>query len=70
MCTVPGMKLPTWSEVENREYDDWTVDRIVVDTSKNVSDCIDELLSELSRIAAQPCSQPNLPHKAAAGQLP
>ncbi|MDP2681127.1 MAG: AAA family ATPase [Rhodoferax sp.] len=70
ICTVPGMKLPTWNEVENREYDDWTVDRIVVDTSRNVSDCINELLSELSRIAAQPCDQPDPPHKAAAGQLP
>lgn len=54
MCTVPGMKLPTWNEVENREYHDWTVDRIVVDTSRSVADCIDELLSELSRIEAQP----------------
>ena len=70
MCAVPGMKLPTWSEVENREYDNWTVDRIVVDTSRSVSDCIDELLSELSRIEAQPCGQPDLPHKAAAGRLP
>jgi hypothetical protein len=42
------MKLPTWNEVENREYHDWTVDRIVVDTSRSVADCIDELLSELS----------------------
>ena len=54
MCTVPGMKLPTWKEVENREYHDWTVDRIVVDTSRSVPDCIDELLSELSRMEAHP----------------
>lgn len=66
-CTVPGMKLPTWNEVENREYDDWTVDRIVVDTSRSISACIDELLSELSRIEAQPSGQPELEHKAATG---
>lgn len=35
--------------MENREYHDWTVDRIVVDTtSRSVVDCIDELLTELS----------------------
>ena len=51
-CTVPGMKLPTWNEVENREYHEWTVDRIVIDTSRSVEDCIDELLSKLSRIDA------------------
>ncbi len=48
VCTIPGMKLPTWNEVENREYHDWTVDRIIVDTSKSVADCIEELLSKLS----------------------
>lgn len=65
MGTVPGMKLPTWAEVENREYHDWTVDRIVVDTSRSVADCMDELLSALSRMEAQPCGQADLPHKAA-----
>jgi predicted kinase len=58
-CTVPGMTPPTWNEVENREYHDWIVDRIVVDTSKTVADCIDELLSELSRIEAQPIIPPD-----------
>jgi predicted kinase len=49
--TIAGLQLPTWTEVETREYHDWTVDRIVVDTSgKRAADCIDELLSELSRL--------------------
>ena len=48
---VPGLRLPTWKEVENREYHDWTVDRIVIDTSKkSETECLDELLSKLSRI--------------------
>lgn len=67
-CTVPGMKLPTWNQVENREYHDWTVDRIVIDTSRSVEDCIDELLSKLSRIDAQPIIPPDLAHKAAQGR--
>ena len=47
---VPGLKLPTWDDVENREYDAWTVDRIVIDTAKPLTECIDELLAELTRL--------------------
>ena len=47
--TVPGLRLPTWQEVEDREYHEWTVERIVLDTSfRSESECIDELLSRLS----------------------
>lgn len=46
--TIPGLRLPTWQEVEDREYHHWTVDRIVLDTSrKPEGECIDELLSKL-----------------------
>lgn len=48
--TVAGLRLPTWREVEEREYHAWTVDRIVVDTAgKPVETCVEELLSALSR---------------------
>ena len=47
--TVPGLRLPTWQEVESREYHAWTVERIVVDTScRREQDSIDGLLSRLS----------------------
>ena len=47
--TVPGLRLPTWQEVETREYHDWTVRRIVLDTSRRSElECIEELLSKLS----------------------
>ena len=47
--TVPGLILPTWLEVENREYHNWTIERIVIDTSGRLeSECINELLSRLS----------------------
>lgn len=50
---VPGLTLPTWQDVENREYHEWTVDRIVVDTAgRSTPQCADELASELSRIAS------------------
>jgi hypothetical protein len=46
--TVPGLILPTWLEVENREYHNWTVERIVIETSGRLEDeCINELLSSL-----------------------
>jgi len=63
------MKLPTWDEVENRVYDPWTVDRIVVDTSgKCVEDSVEELFSELLRLDAQPCNALDLAQKAAQGR--
>ena len=47
---VPGLKLPTWNEIENREYHDWTVERIVVDTAgRSRMESATYLLSELSR---------------------
>src|SRR5215510_3035242 len=33
ISTVSGLKLPTWRDVANREYHDWTVNRIVIDTA-------------------------------------
>ena len=46
--TIPGLRLPAWQEVESREYHDWTVERIVLDTSgRPEGECIDELLSRL-----------------------
>lgn len=45
---VSGLKLPTWNEVQSREYEDWTVDRVVVDTAgRSEAECASELLSEL-----------------------
>lgn len=47
--SVPGLRLPTWSEVEAREYDEWSEDRVVLDTfARSENESIDELLSELS----------------------
>lgn len=47
--TVPGLRLPTWSDVENREYHPWTGDRVVIDTAnRSELECVVELLSQLS----------------------
>jgi predicted kinase len=47
--TVPELRLPTWQDVESREYHEWTGERIVLDTSQRaVEACLDELLYKLS----------------------
>lgn len=43
--TVPGLRLPSWSEVDNREYERWTTGRIFIDTAgRTKKECFDELL--------------------------
>jgi hypothetical protein len=39
--------LPTWHDVTEREYDAWTVDRVVLETSdRSEQDCLDELIAK------------------------
>ena len=46
--TIPGLELPTWDEVARREYDRWTVDRVIVDTfNRSEESCLDDLLARL-----------------------
>jgi predicted kinase len=46
--TVPGLRLPTWAEVERREYHRWTRPRVVVDTAGRTEDaCFADLLFAL-----------------------
>ncbi len=46
--TVQGLRMPTWAEIASREYHDWIVDRIVLDTSGTLPDeCLDELITRL-----------------------
>lgn len=45
---VPGLKLPTWRDVENREYHDWSRERIIIDTAgQSDTDCFDALMDAL-----------------------
>jgi predicted kinase len=46
--TVPGLRDPTWKEVQEREYQPWGQDRILLDTSgKSIDTSFEELLSNL-----------------------
>ena len=54
VAEVSGLKLPTWSEIENREYHDWTVDRVIVDTAgRSKMECASDLFSRLSHLAVR-----------------
>ena len=45
---IPGLKLPTWDEVVEREYHCWTKDRIIVDTAgRSEAECVDTLKKQL-----------------------
>ena len=46
--SVEGLRLPTWEEVERREYSEWTTPRLVIDTSgRSEEECFDELIGWL-----------------------
>ncbi len=41
---IPGLHLPGWEDVIDREYDDWMSDRFIIDTAgKSVSESLNEL---------------------------
>jgi predicted kinase len=65
--SIPGLTLPTWQDVAAREYDDWTVARVVLDTfGRSERECLDELLAKLS-VPNKPtrAAGPNGQHEAA-----
>ena len=45
---MEGFKLPTWEEVEQRDYQEWGKERIRIETSNRpVDECIEELLGKI-----------------------
>lgn len=47
-ATVAGLRLPTWPDVERREYHAWTTERIVLDTAgQSEAACLATLLTKL-----------------------
>ena len=52
-ATVPGLRLPTWQDVQQREYQEWTTERIQLDTAgRSASECLETLVESLSRSEA------------------
>ncbi len=45
---INGLKLSAWPDVENREYHDWSRDRIIIDTArKSVTECLHSLIDAI-----------------------
>ncbi len=50
-----GSMTPTWREVQDREFADWTAERVVVDTAgRRVLDSERELLLRLDELRSSP----------------
>jgi predicted kinase len=47
-ASIPGLPLPNWTDVLNREYHAWTRKRVLIDTAgRTVEESVSELLSKL-----------------------
>ena len=45
---IENLKLPNWSDIENREYHNWESERIIIDTaSKTIDESINELCDKI-----------------------
>lgn len=52
VADIPGFVLPTWNDVEGRQYDDWDRDHIVIDTAhKSVAESLITLGEKLEGCA-------------------
>lgn len=49
---IKNHSMPTWGDVQNRDYDEWTTDRIVIDTAdKSIDDAYSELREKIHPLA-------------------
>lgn len=49
---LAGFRLPTWEEVQHREYEAWTRAHVVIDTArKPLEECVAELVSKMPSVA-------------------
>lgn len=45
---ILGFNLPSWEEVQKRDYHEWKKERIVIETSnRQLAECVDELMKKL-----------------------
>ncbi len=48
---ICNLKLPTWQDVVNREYDPWTGDRLIIDTAgQNITESVITLIQALTEM--------------------
>jgi predicted kinase len=63
---IDGFTLPTWEEVQARDYEAWDRARILIDTSgRAIKDCVAELMEKLKFPAsAKPVAGTDMPPRA------
>ena len=50
---IPGLKLPTWGDVENRDYHPWTRSRIIIDTAgRTRHECFSTLAADIHTLTS------------------
>ena len=48
---IAGHRLPTWTDIQNREYEGWDHDRAVVDTARHsAAECAAECVARLRKL--------------------
>ncbi|MGX1196162.1 AAA family ATPase [Parvibaculum sp. MBR-TMA-1.3b-4.2] len=51
---IEGLRLPDWQKVQAREYHDWHIERIVIDTAgRSPEACVEELARGIAAKASQ-----------------
>jgi predicted kinase len=52
---ILGLKLPTWEQVLNREYEPWDIERLIVDTAKeNIESILQKIQLAIDKIKIKP----------------
>lgn len=45
---IPGQILPTWQDVLNRDYEEWTSKKVTIDTAvESIACCVDKIIYQL-----------------------
>jgi predicted kinase len=45
---IEGFELPSWEDICKRDYESWTEERIIVETSKKgIDECVNEVLNKI-----------------------
>ena len=52
IADIDGHNVPTWDEVEAREYETWTTASITIDTAKvNIDEAVEQLIHQIKQLS-------------------
>ena len=50
ICDLAGMKLPDWNAIQQRTYEIWTSDHLILDTAKySVGEAVEQIMESRAR---------------------